>query len=446
MEDYLLKPVTSAQLLEAIRRIAEKIYGRRGRQEETKNEKEQRTLTKRRLFRHIVSGEHSFSEVLKEAREQEIELAAERYNVLMLQLFFEDGTETFYEKDEAFEDHMEQFFAYGSSVICAKLSCGEYHLVLKEENGVTLEQLKNAIEQELEIYLCGENKIDYAAVYGIPVTRFSEIKKCYEEANLLFAKRYSLEKNKITEQVKKIENEMETKETLDLGELNVSGIDRRQVEQFLYTGRKEEVSGFVDDYFRKISNGSLQSVLLRQYVLMDLYVSAVSVLEKSGYTSENLLEQYKDAQKMEIFLGTAGQAREYIKNLFGAVIELREQGMERRYDNLIQHAKAYIQDNYNHEDISLNMVASEVNLSSSHFSTVFGQETGVTFVEYLTKVRMDKAKQLLRTTGTKTTEIAFEVGFRDAHYFSNLFKKTQGCTPREYRNRSDRPEQEQEKL
>lgn len=49
----------------------------------------------------------------------------------------------------------------------------------------------------------------------------------------------------------------------------------------LYTGRKEEVSGFVDDYFRKISNGSLQSVLLRQYVLMDLYVSAVSVLEKA---------------------------------------------------------------------------------------------------------------------------------------------------------------------
>ena len=71
---------------------------------------------------------------------------------------------------------------------------------------------------------------------------------------------------------------------------------------------------------------------------------------------------------------------------------------------------------------------------------------GSDVVEYLTKVRMDKAKQLLRTTGTKTTEIAFEVGFRDAHYFSNLFKKTQGCTPREYRNRSDRPEQEQEKL
>lgn len=183
-----------------------------------------------------------------------------------------------------------------------KLSCGEYHLVLKEENGVTLEQLKNAIEQELEIYLCGENKIDYAAVYGIPVTRFSEIKKCYEEANLLFAKRYSLEKNKITEQVKKIENEMETKETLDLGELNVSGIDRRQVEQFLYTGRKEEVSGFVDDYFRKISNGSLQSVLLCQYVLMDLYVSAVSVLEKADIPVKICWNSTKMRRRWKFFL------------------------------------------------------------------------------------------------------------------------------------------------
>lgn len=89
-------------------------------------------------------------------------------------------------------------------MICAKLSCGEYHLVLKEENGVTLEQLKNAIEQELEIYLCGENKIDYAAVYGIPVTRFSEIKNVTRK-RIFFCKAVFLRENKITEQVKKIE-------------------------------------------------------------------------------------------------------------------------------------------------------------------------------------------------------------------------------------------------
>lgn len=133
-----------------------------------------------------------------------------------------------------------------------------------------------------------------------------------------FAKRYSLEKNKITEQVKKIENEMETKETLDLGELNVSGIDRRQVEQFLYTGRKEEVSGFVDDYFRKISNGSLQSVLLRQYVLMDLYVSAVSVLEKADIPVKICWNSTKMRRRWKFFLALQDRRGSTSKSVRGS--------------------------------------------------------------------------------------------------------------------------------
>ncbi len=77
-----------------------------------------------------------------------------------------------------------------------------------------------------------------------------------------------------------------------------------------------------------------------------------------------------------------------------------------------------------------------MNLSPNHFSTIFSQETGRTFVEYLTYVRMEKAKELLRNTNRKTSDIAFEAGYRDAHYFSYLFKKTQACTPREYRMKS----------
>jgi two-component system response regulator YesN len=56
-----------------------------------------------------------------------------------------------------------------------------------------------------------------------------------------------------------------------------------------------------------------------------------------------------------------------------------------------------------------------------------------TFIEFLTNVRMDKAKELLRSTNLRTAEVANAVGYRDAHYFSYLFKKTQDCTPREYK-------------
>ena len=57
----------------------------------------------------------------------------------------------------------------------------------------------------------------------------------------------------------------------------------------------------------------------------------------------------------------------------------------------------------------------------------------MTFTEYVTKKRMEKAKQLLRQTERPSGDIAAEVGFKDPHYFSFVFKKTQGCTPREYR-------------
>ena len=58
---------------------------------------------------------------------------------------------------------------------------------------------------------------------------------------------------------------------------------------------------------------------------------------------------------------------------------------------------------------------------------------GLSFVEYLTQKRMTRAKQLLRQSRKRTGEIAAEVGYRDPRYFSFVFKKTQGCTPREYR-------------
>ena len=59
-----------------------------------------------------------------------------------------------------------------------------------------------------------------------------------------------------------------------------------------------------------------------------------------------------------------------------------------------------------------------------------------TFVEYLTKKRIERAKELLRQTDLRSAEIAAEVGYKDPHYFSFVFRKTQGCTPRDYRTGS----------
>lgn len=90
---------------------------------------------------------------------------------------------------------------------------------------------------------------------------------------------------------------------------------------------------------------------------------------------------------------------------------------------------------YMSETISLNAVAASVNMNPSYVSSIFRQEVGKTFVEYLTEIRMEKAKELLMCSSKKTSEIGYEVGYKDSHYFSYIFKKTQKCTPKEYRAR-----------
>ena len=72
-------------------------------------------------------------------------------------------------------------------------------------------------------------------------------------------------------------------------------------------------------------------------------------------------------------------------------------------------------------------------MSANYLSAIFSQNMQKTFVEYMTEKRIDKAKKLLKQTDKTSGEIAKEVGYKDAHYFSFVFKKLQGCSPREYR-------------
>lgn len=99
----------------------------------------------------------------------------------------------------------------------------------------------------------------------------------------------------------------------------------------------------------------------------------------------------------------------------------------------VESAKGYILQHYHDSEFSLSELLSLLNVSKSYFSAVFKAQTGQTFIEYLTSLRMDKARCLLATTNLCTYEIAERIGFTDPHYFSVTFKRYVGKTPREYR-------------
>lgn len=104
-------------------------------------------------------------------------------------------------------------------------------------------------------------------------------------------------------------------------------------------------------------------------------------------------------------------------------------------NTIILKAKNYISQNYR-KDISLDDVSHEVDISPYYFSKLFKEETGENFIDYLTKVRIDEAKNLLlRNKETSIKSICMDVGYSDPNYFSRIFKKCTGQTPTQYRER-----------
>ena len=98
-------------------------------------------------------------------------------------------------------------------------------------------------------------------------------------------------------------------------------------------------------------------------------------------------------------------------------------------------AKEYIDENYSNLEISLQNVCENIHLSQSYCRSIFKQETGMTFGNYLTTLRMDKSKKMITETNLKNYEIAELVGYSDPHYFSYCFKKFYGMSPNHYRKR-----------
>lgn len=105
---------------------------------------------------------------------------------------------------------------------------------------------------------------------------------------------------------------------------------------------------------------------------------------------------------------------------------------EEKSVSLVEKAKSYINENFQ-KDLSLDEISREYDISPYYFSKIFKDETGENFIEYLTGVRMEKAKQLLLNKELSMKEICSMVGYADPNYFSRSFKKNVGVTPTEYR-------------
>ncbi|MBR1651050.1 MAG: response regulator [Lachnospiraceae bacterium] len=143
---------------------------------------------------------------------------------------------------------------------------------------------------------------------------------------------------------------------------------------------------------------------------------------------EDIYKSFKSARHIRHLL----TERKDEKSLILGVREMGEKADEQT-PGVVNEAKLFMSSKFSDPNLMLQDVARAVGMSNSRFSTVFSQQTGKTFTEYLMYLRLGKAKEMLKSTGLKSSQIAGEVGYNDAHYFSYIFKKNVGMTPSEYR-------------
>jgi len=438
--DYLVKPIAGAKLLEAVKKVGEIIQEEQQQklflQTFERERMEDTQLAIQKIFRSLASGNKSVSTLLKEGREIGLDLVANQYNIVLFQIFSEGEMGGYSEEQVRVTDAIEHMMEKFPDILMVELGLEGWAFVVKEvEEDRELSQVLQEFLNSLQEIILSFDGVEYFGGVGKAVSRLSELNRCFEEANRAFAYRYLRKRNQIIFSGAEDEETQSENEELTISSLNMEKLDRKIVDSFLKTGLKSQIRHFVDDYFQSLGEKNIQSLLFRQYVTMDVYFASISMVEHLGYESRELVERCGDFQTMTAVFSTVERTKEYLETVLETVLDLRETVSRKKYSSLLKSAKNYIEHNYDNEEISLNMVAASVNLSPNHFSTIFSQEMGQTFIEYLTYVRMEKAKELLRSSSMKTAEIAYAVGYKDPHYFSYLFKKTQECTPREFKGR-----------
>ncbi len=145
---------------------------------------------------------------------------------------------------------------------------------------------------------------------------------------------------------------------------------------------------------------------------------------------ESCIEKYLD-KSIRVYQKVSEKGMDEIPAVYDALID--EVSKESSYTPMVIKAKQYIENNYFKEELSLEDVARDIKVSASYLSRVLKQETGTSFIDYLTQVRVKMAIQLMNDPSMKIYEIAERVGYNSQHYFSTAFKKVLGVSPVEYK-------------
>ena len=439
VEQYLLKPVTRGALRKVLLEIREKIETEQEQKsylDTFQNEmKEYEEYSRRNFLEKVFGGALSVQQIYEEAAKISLELGGPCYNIVLLSLQVKrQNPEAVMREPEGFDRVKEALFRYFMrfpEYLVFRWNISLYGVLIRGEAEQMEEMKKRCLTNIVKICSEEEFSMEWHAAVGEPVERLSLLPECYTKVNHILAHRFFNPKQHILTE-KDTEGFLAGNDTKSFDSVDSAKVNPEIIQGFLREGKREELGDFINGYLAGVKD-ALESRLFRDYLLLNIRFTIISYMDSLGVDKQDFLpeDEYDRVQEVAV---NSRDIYEYMRELLERVLTLRDKESENQGRRVVKKGLEYIEENFSEESLSLNSVAGAIGVSSNYFSSVFSQEMQMTFIEYVTKKRMEKAKRLLRQTEKHSGEIAAEVGYKDPHYFSFVFKKTVGCTPREYRN------------
>ncbi len=197
-------------------------------------------------------------------------------------------------------------------------------------------------------------------------------------------------------------------------------------------GTEEQISKLVDSILEDLNSADITQWKYQAYIMGVLCV--VSQIANRYNLDENEVlgkgdERFSIISKNYTLEKLRNWLLDTCVRMSGSISEKRISTAKR----IIEQAKKFIDENFHDHQLSVDMICKNLHISQSYFSSIFKNETGMNYVQYLTDIRMEKALRLLSETDDKTYMIAQKVGYAEPNYFSYVFKKKFGAPPSQYR-------------
>lgn len=437
VEEYLLKPITAEELTQLLIKIRNKIDCQRQEKKYIKRLKgtyyKHLDTIRSQVLNDLMLGNKDEQEYRDEMKEFGMQLSKKYLKVAII------DTEISCSADFVMDHNQNQ---------SALLLFAIYNIVNEIMNtqslGLTFQQKDRKIilifESNLREYFDDEVRsvceviqekiknylgIEVFIAIGKTIEKLSEIYLSYEEAYGLISYSYLYNCNSI---ISKCEIDSLKKE------IDVSVHIERillQVKRQFYKELELEVDTLLKEIKKSYLRKEEVSIMMQNIMVGTNDILKLAGVEKHDKESRDEQWIYEFEREKNIY-GAFEIMKEYLNCVIGQLGELKEDTGKKQ--TLL--ALDFIEKNYQNSELTLQMICKYLSMSPSYFSAIFKKETGETFVEVLTKKRMQVAKNLLKYTSLKNYEIAEKIGFSDAHYFSQTFKKYIGKTPKEYAKES----------